>query len=62
MTICNDSHEEIVYDSSGCPLCEALASLEEEKDFSQNLGEEILEHQSIIEDLKIKLEELKANV
>ena len=28
MEICNDSHDEIVFDSKDCPLCNAIYSIE----------------------------------
>ncbi len=55
MTICNDSHEEIVFDSRDCPLCEAIFALDNERDEIENLREEI-------QDLQEEIEELKANV
>ena len=50
MEICNDGHEEIVYDDSGnrnsrskCPLCSALEEINELQKITYELQEELNE-------------------
>lgn len=41
MDICGDGHEEIVYDTLKCPLCETLDEMEELEKTITNLQVEI---------------------
>jgi hypothetical protein len=41
MNICDDGHEEIVFSSKACPLCEAQVEIEEHEKQNDNLRVEI---------------------
>lgn len=52
MYICNEKHEEIVYQGFGCPLCDLM-------DTVNKLEDEIEDRGIDIETLKEKIEELE---
>lgn len=41
MTLCEDGHDEIVYDSRNCPACELLKKISDLEDQVYELKEEI---------------------
>lgn len=41
MQICSDSHEQIVYGSRTCPLCDVLADLKDTSDRVTELEQEL---------------------
>ena len=43
MDICSKNHDEIVYDSNKCPLCEALESLKAEIEEHNELSDKLSE-------------------
>ena len=55
MKICKDGHDEIIYDSLDCPLCEVL-------EFLKNSQDDVEKHLDAIEDLQSEIEDLKNEI
>lgn len=52
MEVCSNGHDEIVYDSRNCPLCEMI----EEKDEAEKLVEGL---ENKVADLEAEIEEIR---
>jgi hypothetical protein len=49
MIMCEDGHEEIVYDAGRCPLCESIREVENLKGELADLEDELAEVQNELE-------------
>ena len=56
MELCSDGHEEICYTEKTCPLCDALAEIEDRED-QINIMEE--EYDEKIDEYKLRIAELE---
>ncbi len=61
MEMCDDGHDEIVYEYGKCPICEIENETEELEGRIENLEEEVDERNNIISDLELELEEAQEN-
>jgi peptidoglycan hydrolase CwlO-like protein len=43
MTLCNDGHDDVCYDSTNCPVCEEQKKISDLEDKIYDLNEEIKE-------------------
>lgn len=59
LSVCNNKHDDIVYDGYHCPLCVEIEVTSDLKDVKRILEKEIETLENIVVDLEQELKELK---